>query len=71
MDDALSQEARILTNELSNEATAAASNKNLVNLISSGNSAHHNLTNSNIAAMSSADGAASSTLQNLVQDFPA
>ena len=52
MDDALSQEARILTNELSNEATAAASNKNLVNLISSGNSAHHNITNSNILALS-------------------
>ena len=76
MDDAFSQEARILSNELSNEAMAAASNKNLVNLISSGNSAHHNITNSNIAAMSSGNVAesSSSNLQNpmnLVQDFSA
>ena len=76
MDDAFSQEARILSNELSNEAMAAASNKNLVNLISSGNSAHHNITNSNIAAMSSGYVAesSSSNLQNpmnLVQDYSA
>ena len=77
VDDALSQEARILSNELSNEAMAAASNKNLVNLISSGNSAHHNITNSNIAAMSSAnvaEASSASNLQNpmnLVQDFSA
>jgi hypothetical protein len=65
-----------LSNELSNEAMAAASNKNLVNLISSGNSAHHNITNSNIAAMSSGNAGetAVSNFQNqinLAQDFSA
>jgi hypothetical protein len=72
MEDSLSQEARILSNDLSNEATAAASNKNLVNLISSGNSAHHNITNSNIAAMASASAAAESNLSNplnVLQDY--
>jgi hypothetical protein len=68
MDDVLTQEARLLSNDLSNEATAAASNKNLVNLISSGNSAHHNMTNSNIAAMASA-GTGDSASANFAQDF--
>jgi hypothetical protein len=46
------QEARILSNDLSNEATAAASCHNNINLISS-NSTYNNITNTNIAAMSS------------------
>ena len=49
--DNCAQEARILSNDLTNEATAAASAHNHVNQISSGNSAQNNLTNSNIAAM--------------------
>ena len=75
MDDGLSQEARILSNEISNSATAAASNKNYVNLISSGNSAHHNITNSNIAAMTCGNTAVDSFVSNLnnplnvIQDF--
>ena len=74
MDDSLSQEARILSNDLSNEATAAASNKNYVNLISSGNSAHHNITNSNIAAMTTGNTAESLAVNlnnplNMIQDF--
>ena len=51
--DNCAQEARILSNDLTNEATAAASAHNHVNQISSGNSAQNNLTNSNIAAMTS------------------
>lgn len=51
MTDNCAQEARILSNDLTNEATAAAAAHNHVNHISSGNSAHNNLTNSNIAAM--------------------
>ena len=51
--DNCAQEARILSNDLTNEATAAASAHNHVNQISSGNSAQNNLTNTNIAAMSS------------------
>ena len=61
MDDGAIQEARMVSNDLNNEATAAASSRNYVNLISSGNSAHHNITNSNIAAMS----------QGQAVDFPA
>ena len=51
------QEARILSNALTNEATAAAASQNHVNMISS-NSAMHNITNSSIAAASSAAAAA-------------
>ena len=72
MEDSLSQEARILSNDLSNEATAAASNKNFVNLISSGNSVHHNITNSNIAAAMASVVASESCLNNplnVIQDF--
>jgi hypothetical protein len=47
--DNSSQEARIVSNELSNEATAAAACHNSINHISS-NSAFNNITNSNIAA---------------------
>ena len=50
--DNCAQEARILSNDLTNEATAAASAHNHVNQISSGNSAQNNLTNANIVAMS-------------------
>lgn len=46
------QEARIMSNDLSNVATAAASSTNHLNMLSK-NSAHHNITNSNIAAMAS------------------
>ncbi|TRY73920.1 hypothetical protein TCAL_09119 [Tigriopus californicus] len=46
------QEARIMSNDLSNVATAAASSTNHLNLLSK-NSAHHNITNSHIAAMAS------------------
>ena len=53
MTDNSVQEARILENDLTNEATAAAAQHNHVNQISSGNSAHNNITNSNIAAMTS------------------
>ena len=51
--DNCAQEARILSNDLTNEATAAAAAHNHVNQISSGNSAQNNITNSNIAAMMS------------------
>ena len=54
------QEARILSNDLSNEATAAASCHNNINLISS-NSTYNNITNTNIAAMSSLTQSASSS----------
>ena len=52
--DNCAQEARILSNDLTNEATAAAAANNQVNQISSGNCAINNETNSNIAAMSEA-----------------
>ena len=52
--DNCAQEARILSNDLTNEATAAAAANNQVNQISSGNCAINNITNSNIAAMSEA-----------------
>ncbi len=53
MTDNSAQETRLLENDLTNEATAAAAANNHVNQISSGNRAQNNLTNSNIAAMSS------------------
>ena len=67
--DNCAQEARILSNDLTNEATAAASAHNHVNQISSGNSAQNNLTNTNIAAMSSqseADAAVSNANESVV-----
>ena len=56
------QEARIVSNELSNEATAAARacQNSSINLISS-NSALNNITNTNIAAAAAAAAAASSS----------
>ena len=62
--DNCAQEARILSNDLTNEATAAASAHNHVNQISSGNSAQNNLTNSNIAAMTSQSQEADAQVSN-------
>eukprot|EP00095_Tigriopus_kingsejongensis_P009407 maker-scaffold143_size313727-snap-gene-1.19 protein:Tk09407 transcript:maker-scaffold143_size313727-snap-gene-1.19-mRNA-1 annotation:"neuralized-like protein 4-like" len=53
--DNTAQEARIMSNDLSNVATAAAATHNHLNRLSN-NSVHHNLTNSHIAALTAARG---------------
>ena len=59
--DNSSQEARILSNAITNEATAAAACHNSVNMISS-NSAHNNMTNTNIAATNAATAATAAAI---------